>query len=219
MTTHSKDTSMKTLLTLRTSIHSTQGTSSRLAADFVAAWRDANPAALVIERDLARDPVPHLTEERFAAFLAKPEARTPGQQAVAGFSDALIDELHAADTIVIGLPMYNFGIPSTLKAYFDHVARSGRTFRYTEQGPEGLLEGKKAVVFAARGGLYAGTPKDTQTGYVRDFLGFLGIEDVEFVYAEGLAMGEAPRKQALDAAAGRIRTLADARPETLAQAA
>ena len=210
---------MKTLLTLRTSIHSGQGASSRLAADFVAAWREANPAAVVIERDLARDPVPHLTEERFAAFLAKPEARTPEQQAVAGYSDALIAELQGADTLVIGVPMYNFGIPSTLKAYFDHVARAGQTFRYTEKGPEGLLKGKKAIVFATRGGMYAGTPKDTQTAYVRDFLAFLGITDVEFVYAEGLAMGEAPRKQALDAAAARLLTLANARPEAFAQAA
>jgi FMN-dependent NADH-azoreductase len=219
MTTHSKETSMKTLLELRTSIHSGEGVSSRLAADCVAAWRDANPAANVITRDLARDPVPHLTAERFAAFLAKPEARTPEQQAAAGFSDALIAELRAADTIVIGLPMYNFGLPSTLKAYFDHVARSGHTFRYTEKGPEGLLKGKKAVVFATRGGLYAGTPKDTQTAYVRDFLAFLGIQDVEFVYAEGLAMGEAPRKQALDTAAVQLRAIANARPEALAQAA
>src|SRR5688572_22131821 len=219
MTTHSKETSMKTLLELRTSIHSGEGVSSRLAADFVAAWRDANPDARVIERDLARDPVPHLTAERFAAFVAKPEARTPEQHAIAGHSDALIAELRAADTIAIGLPMYNFGIPSTLKAYFDHVARAGQTFRYTEKGPEGLLKGKKAVVFATRGGLYAGTPKDTQTAYLRDFLAFLGIEDVEFVYAEGLAMGEAPRKQALDTAAVALHALAKGRPEALAQAA
>lgn len=210
---------MKTLLALRTSMHSDQGASSRLAADFVAAWRAANPDAVLVERDLARDPVPHLTAERFGAFLAKPEARTPGEQAVAGFSDALIAELRAADILVIGLPMYNFGIPSTLKAYFDHVARAGQTFRYTEKGPEGLLEGKQAIVFATRGGLYAGTPKDTQSGYVRDFLAFLGIQDVEFVYAEGLAMGEAPRKQALDAAAAQLRALAKGRPAPLAQAA
>ena len=210
---------MNRLLELRTSIHSEQGASSRLAADFVSEWLAAHSGATVQVRDLSRDPVPHLTAERFAAFLAKPEARTPEQQAVAGYSDALIAELRAADTIVIGLPLYNFGIPSTLKAYFDHVARAGQTFRYTEKGPEGLLKGKKAIVFATRGGLYAGTPRDTQTAYLRDFLAFLGIEDVEFVYAEGLAMGEAPRKQALDAAGVQLRTLANARPVSLAQAA
>jgi FMN-dependent NADH-azoreductase len=210
---------MKTLLELRTSMHSREGMSSRLAADFVAAWRMADPDGRVIERDLARDPVPHLTDERFAALIAKPEARSPEQQAIAGHSDALIAELRAADTIVLGLPMYNFGIPSTLKAYFDHIARAGVTFRYTETGSEGLLEGKKAIVFATRGGVHAGTARDTQTAYVRDFLAFIGITDVEFVYAEGLAMGEAPRKRALDAATDALRALAQARPVALPQAA
>src|SRR4051812_47282225 len=195
---------MKTILHLDTSIHSADGASSRLAARFVDAVRVATPGTEVIHRDLAREPVPHLTAERFAAFLAKPEARTPEQQAIAGQSDALIDELRRADTIVLALPMYNFGIPSTLKAYFDHVARAGQTFRYTEKGPVGLLTGKRAVVFATRGGLYAGTPRDTQSAYVRDFLGFLGITEVEFVYAEGLAMGEAPRNAALGDAARSI---------------
>ena len=188
---------MKTLLHLDTSIHSANGMSSRLAARFVQRWRADNPAGELIHRDLAADPVPHLTAERFAAFLAKPESRTPEQHAIAGQSDALIDELRRADTIVLGLPMYNFGVPSTLKAYFDHVARAGETFRYTEKGPEGLLAGKRAIVFAARGGLYAGTPRDSQTSYVRDFLGFLGITEVEFIYAEGLAMGDATRNAAL----------------------
>src|SRR5262249_5503402 len=98
--------------------------------------------------------------------------------------------------------MYNYGLPSTLKAYFDHIARAGKTFKYTEKGPKGLLEGKKAYVFATRGGLYAGTPLDTQSAYVRDFLRFIGISDVEFVYAEGLARGESARGGGR-AAAGR----------------
>jgi FMN-dependent NADH-azoreductase len=105
--------------------------------------------------------------------------------------------LKRADVIVLGLPMYNFGVPSTLKAYFDHIARAGVTFKYTEKGPVGLLTGKKAYVFATRGGLYLGTPRDTETKYVRDFLAFLGIDDVEFVYAEGLAMGDASKDKAL----------------------
>jgi FMN-dependent NADH-azoreductase len=188
---------MKTLLVLSTSLFSGDGQSSRLAGRYVAQWRRENPAGRVIERDLAKDPVPHLTAERFQAFLAKPADRTAAQQAVIGYSDALIAELQAADEIVIGLPMYNFGIPSTLKAYFDHVARAGVTFRYTEKGAVGLLAGKRAVIFGTRGGLYAGTPRDSQTVYVRDFLAFLGIVDVEFVYAEGLAMGDASRDAAL----------------------
>jgi FMN-dependent NADH-azoreductase len=195
---------MKTLLQIQTSLFENDGQSSRLAKRFAEEWLDANPDGRVVVRDIGREPVPHLTAERFQAFLAKPADRTPEQQAIAGFSDALIDELYAADVIVLGLPMYNFGIPSSLKAYFDHIARSGVTFRYTEKGAEGLIRGKKAYVFAARGGVYAGTPLDTQTAYVRDFLRFIGIEDVEFVYAEGLAMGDAPKEKALAAANGAI---------------
>jgi FMN-dependent NADH-azoreductase len=200
---------MKTLLQLNTSLFSTQGQSSRLADAFVAEWQAFNPQGAVIARDLATDTVPHLTAERFQAFLAKPESRTLAQQKIVNESDALIDELQRADTIVLGLPMYNFGIPSTLKAYFDHIARAGVTFRYTEKGPEGLLKGKKAYVFATRGGLYAGTPLDTQTAYVRDFLRFLGIVDVEFIYAEGLAMGDAKRDVALAEAQAAIRAIAE----------
>jgi FMN-dependent NADH-azoreductase len=199
---------MKTLLQIRTSMFSAGGQSSQLAQQFVDAWRSANRDGQVITRDIGAEPVPHLTAERFQAFNAKPEARTAQQQAVAAFSDTLIDELRRADVIVLGLPMYNFGLPSTLKAYFDHIARSGVTFSYTEKGPKGLLTGKKAYVFAARGGLYAGTPLDTQTSYVRDFLRFLGIEDVEFIYAEGLAMGDEPKKAALAKAQESIRQLA-----------
>ncbi|HZX33654.1 MAG TPA: NAD(P)H-dependent oxidoreductase, partial [Rhodocyclaceae bacterium] len=178
------------------------------ADQFVAAWRAHNPEGLVTVRDLAKDPVPHLDAERFMAFLAKPDERTPGQKAVADFSDALVEEVKAANVIVLGVPMYNFGIPSTLKAYFDHIARAGVTFRYTATGPEGLLKGKKVYVFAARGGMYAGTPKDSQTAYVRDFLGFLGITDVEFVYAEGLNMGEESKQTALSNAKQRLEELA-----------
>jgi FMN-dependent NADH-azoreductase len=195
---------MKTLLQIQTSLFENNGQSSRLASSFANEWLDANPEGRVVVRDIGREPVPHLTAERFQAFLAKPADRTPEQQAIAGFSDALIDELFAADVIVLGLPMYNFGVPSSLKAYFDHIARAGVTFRYTEKGPEGLLKGKKAYVFATRGGLYAGTAADTQTAYVRDFLRFIGIEDVEFVYAEGLSMGDAPKEKALVAANAAI---------------
>ncbi|HEX2824867.1 MAG TPA: NAD(P)H-dependent oxidoreductase [Burkholderiales bacterium] len=197
----------RTLLQLNSSLNSTAGHSSRLADAFVANWRAANPGADVMVRDLAADPVPHLTAERFGAFLSKPEERTAEQRAVLEYSDGLIDELKAADVIVLGLPLYNFGVPSTLKAYFDHIARAGVTFRYTESGALGLLTGKKAYVLAARGGIYAGTPQDTQTAYVRGFLAFLGITDVEFVYAEGLAIGEATRESALTKAREQIEAL------------
>lgn len=209
---------MKTLLQIDSSLFSGHGQSSQLARTFAQRWLDLN-AGRVVTRDLAREEIPHLTAERFQAFLARPEERTPEQQAVAGYSQALIDELKAADVIVLGLPLYNFGVPSQLKAYFDHVARAGITFRYTANGAEGLLTGKKAYVFATRGGLYAGTPLDTQTNYVRDFLRFLGIEDVEFIHAEGLAMGEPAKTQALASAAHAIRRLSARVVEALPQAA
>src|SRR5216683_3814305 len=198
---------MKTLLQIRSSIFSNDGQSSRLAERFVARWRASNPGGKVIVRDLAKEPVPHLDAARFGAFLAKPEERTPAQQAVVDYSDALIGELKRADVVVLGLPMYNFGVPSTLKAYFDHIARAGVTFRYTANGPVGLLTGKKVYVFAARGGLYQGTPRDTQSAYVRDFLKFLGMADIEFVYAEGLAIDEASKLAALARAQNEIRRL------------
>ncbi len=199
---------MNNLLKINTSLFSGQGQSSRLADRFVASWQEHHADASVTSRDLSADPVPHLDAERFGAFLAKPGERTPAQQAVIDYSDTLIAELQKADVIVLGLPLYNFGVPSTLKAYFDHIARSGVTFRYTENGPVGLLTGKKAYVFAARGGLYQGTPLDTQTGYVRSFLAFLGITDVEFVYAEGLAINETSKQNALDKAGETIERLA-----------
>lgn len=199
---------MNTLLQLNTSLFSHEGQSSRLAEHFVQAWRAKNPDGRVSVRNLADEPVPHLDGVRFLSFLAKPETRTAEQQAVVDYSDALIEELRNARTIVLGLPMYNFGIPSTLKAYFDHIARAGVTFRYTADGPVGLLGGKKAYVFAARGGRYSGTTLDTQTAYVRDFLRFIGIDDVEFVYAEGLNMGEESKMAALAGARQQLERLA-----------
>ena len=199
---------MTTILKINSSLYSQDGQSSQLADRFIDALRERAPGAHVIERDLAREPVPHLDAARFQAFLAPPAQRTPAQQAIAAESDALIDELRRADVIVLGLPMYNFGVSSQLKAYFDHVARAGVTFKYTEQGAVGLLTGKKAYVFATRGGRYVGTPADTQTAYVRQFLGFLGISDVEFTYAEGLALGAQARDASLAQARTAVQNLA-----------
>ena len=201
---------MQTILHLNSSIFGDGGQSSRLAGEFIAQFPDAR----VIARDLTKQPLPHLDAERFGAFLAKAGARTPAQQQVLAESDALIAELKQADTLVLGLPMYNFGVPSQLKAYFDHISRAGVTFKYTTKGSVGLLTGKKAYVFAARGGLYQGTPRDTQTAYVRDFLAFLGITDVQFVYAEGLAISEASKTESVAKARGVLRDLA--RPERIA---
>jgi FMN-dependent NADH-azoreductase len=198
---------MKTILQLNSSIFSDGGQSSTLASELVAQLREHGDE--VVRRDLARDPVPHLDAERFAAFISSKEKRTSGQEQLVAYSDGLVAELKRADVIVLGLPMYNFGLPSTLKSYFDHVARAGVTFKYTDKGAVGLLTGKKAYVIAARGGFYAGEASDTQTAYVRDFFAFLGVTDVEFVYAEGLAVGDAQRTAALANARSRIEDLID----------
>ncbi len=200
---------MKTLLQIQSSIFLNGGQSSQLAERFVARWRASNPAGKVIVRDLAAQPLPHLDAARFGAYLAKPGERTPAQQAAVDESDALIDELKRADVVVLGLPTYNFGLPSTLKAYFDHIGRAGVTFKYTEKGPVGLLAGKKVYVFAARGGIYAGTPNETQTPYIRTFLSFIGLSDIVFVYAEGLAISEASKASGIARAQAAVDALAE----------
>lgn len=197
---------MKTILQLNTSIFSNVGESTRLSNEFVETFRNSHPDVKVITRNLSENPVPHLTAEEFQAFLSKPKDRTAQQQAAIEYSDNLINEIREANIILLGLPMYNFGVPSTLKSYFDHIARAGVTFRYTENGPVGLIENKKVYAFATRGGLYVGTPLDTQTNYVKDFLKFIGIQDVEFVYAEGLAMGVENKETAISKAKAAIHS-------------
>ena len=196
------------ILQIKASVFNGNGQSSRLANQFVAELLARHPGARVVERDLAAEPVPHLDGSRVAALFAKPDARTDEQKAVVAYSDAMIGELRRANVVVLGLPMYNFGVPSQLKAWFDHVARAGETFKYTDKGAVGLLNGKKAYVFAARGGLYAGTDNDWQTRFVRHFLAFIGITDVEFVYAEGLALGDESRNNSMAAAQASVRRLA-----------
>jgi FMN-dependent NADH-azoreductase len=193
------------ILQINSSIYSGDGQSSRIADQIVTRLRAANPGLSLTVRDFAREPVPHLDAERFAAFLSKNPSEK--ERSVLEFSDKLIAELKRADVIVLGLPMYNFGVPSQLKSWFDHIARAGLTFKYTEKGALGLLTGKKAYVATARGGVYAGTPADTQTPYVRDFLAFIGISDVEFVPAEGLALGAESREKSLAFARASVERL------------
>jgi len=148
----------------------------------------------VTTRDLAASPLPHLNDTTLGAFFTPADQRSAEQQAAVAISDDLVAELQASDVLVIAAPMYNFGVPSTLKAYLDHIARAGVTFKYTETGPVGLVEGKKAFVVAATGGIHAGTPRDFVAPYLKTFLGFIGIGDVEVIQAEGLSMQE--RKEA-----------------------
>src|SRR5712672_737851 len=199
---------MTTLLQINASINDVNGQSSQLANQFVAAFRTRIPNAKIVLRNVAAaEPVPHLNAERFGAFITKPEERSTAQRAVVAYSDTLINELKQADVIVLGLPMYNFGVPSQLKAYFGHIARAGVTFTYSDKGPVGLLTGQKVYVFAARGGLYVGTPLDTQTSCVRDCLRFVGMADVEFVYAEGLAISPQSKEEGLAKAVAEIARL------------
>jgi FMN-dependent NADH-azoreductase len=179
------------LLHLDSSALGTQSVTRELSAAVVARWQDAVPSLDVAYRDLDAQPLPHLT----GPVLGKADA------AAAEESERVLQQFLDADVIVIGAPMYNFGIPSTLKAWIDRVAVAGCTFRYTETGPEGLAGGKRVVVTSARGGVYGETsPADFQEAYLRQVFGFLGIRDIEFVRAEGIALGPQQRADALEAA-------------------
>ncbi|MBP6815122.1 MAG: NAD(P)H-dependent oxidoreductase [Burkholderiaceae bacterium] len=163
--------------------------STRVAERIVARLQAANPGATVTVRDLAVTPHPVLDETALGALFTPAEKRTAEQAARVALDDALIAEIQAHDTVVLGVPMYNFGVPVQLKNWIDAIARVGVTFRYTENGPEGLLEGKQVYLALARGGRYRDTPADSQVPYLKTVLGFLGLTDLHFIYAEGLAMG------------------------------
>ena len=190
---------MATLLHIKTSLFGDHGQSAQLAKSFVGKWLEENENGIVIERDLASDPVPHLDAYRVTALNSAVDERDAEQSAVVEFADTLLAEVKSADTIIIGLPMYNFNIPSQLKSWFDHLARAGVTFHYTEQGPVGLIEDKPVYLVATRGGLYAEQGQDFQVDFVKQFLGFIGLKDTRLVLAEGLAM-DTHRDQSLEQA-------------------
>ena len=177
------------ILQINASARSAGANSTRLADSITTRLKRQHPGAEVALRDLSANPHPVLDDAALGALFTPAEQRTPAQAARVALDDALIAEVQSADAIVIGVPMYNFGVPVQLKTWIDAIARAGVTFRYTEKGPEGLLKGKKVYLALARGGLYRDTPADSQTPYLRSVLGFLGMTDVEFIYAEGLAMG------------------------------
>jgi len=202
---------MASILHINSSVRQNGSLSRQLGGEYVAKWQAANPGGTVVTRDLASSPVPHLTEQMMGAYFTPAEQRNADQAHTIKTSDALVDELLAADTIVIGAPMYNFSVPSGLKAWIDHVARVGRTFKYGANGPEGLVHGKKVIVFVASGGVYSEGPAaayDHVTTYLRSVLGFLGMTDVTFVVAEGVAMGEEAVATAVAKGRGKIEALA-----------
>ena len=175
------------ILQINSSARSTGSESTRLADSIVAKLLAATPASTLVKRDLAVNPHPPIDEPTLGALFTPAAQRTPEQAARVAMDDALIAELQAADAIVIGAPMYNFGITVQLKSWFDAVARAGVTFSYTATGPVGLLSGKKVYVTLARGGFHK--DDDLQAQHLKKFLGFLGLTDVSFVYSEGLGMG------------------------------
>lgn len=190
---------MSKVLLVRSSIFGDTSKSLRLAREFLKVY----PHNALVERILTPDSMPHLSGETYIAMGKPATELTPEQKTAVALSDELIAEVEAADTIVLTAPMYNFTIPSTLKAWFDHIARAGRTFRYTAQGPQGLLKGKRVIVLIARGGNYSQGPMqafDFQTGYLRAVLGFLGMTDVTFINFEGLAMSPDAANQSFDRA-------------------
>jgi FMN-dependent NADH-azoreductase len=184
---------MATLLYINSSVRNEGSISRQVTGEFINKWKAVRPGDNVIERDLAAQPLPHLNEETLGAFFTPTEQRSAAQSQAARLSDDAVAQLVSADVIVIGAPMYNFSVSSGLKAWIDHVARAGLTFKYTESGPVGLLQGKKVYVFTSRGGVYSEGPAkslDFHETYLRGVLGFLGLTDVTFIHTEGLAMGE-----------------------------
>jgi FMN-dependent NADH-azoreductase len=187
------------ILQINSSLRAANSESNRVAGNIVAKLRAANPNASVKVRDLGANAHPVLDEAALGALFTPADQRTPEQAARVAQDDALIAEVQAADVVVIGAPMYNFGMPVQLKAWFDAIARAGVTFRYTESGPEGLLKNKKVFVATARGGIYP-EDADPQVPHIRMLLNFLGMTDSTFVYSNGQSMGpDAASKGQLEA--------------------
>lgn len=200
---------MAKVLYINSSVRSNGSLSRQLSGELVA--KLAAQGNTIVERDLAAQPVPHLTEAMMGAFFTPAEQRSAEAAATIALSDTLVDELLAADVLVLAAPMYNFSVPSTLKAWIDHIARAGRTFQYTATGPVGLATGKKAYIFTASGGVYSEGPAaayDHLSTYLRAALGFLGITDITFVQAEGVAMGDDAVAATLAKGRGAIEAIA-----------
>jgi FMN-dependent NADH-azoreductase len=200
--TEKQEMMMKQILVINSSINGDKGHSAQLAQQFIAQLPQGGFKLDTL--DLNITPVPHLEMAEMAAWMTPAEQRSSAQHQLAAISDDIIARIKAADVIIVGVPMYNFGVPSQLKALLDRVARAGVTFKYTEQGPVGLLDDKPVVIFATRGGVYQGTGLDSQTPFLQTFFNFVGLKDLHFVYAEGLNMGTDAQQAALTAANARL---------------
>lgn len=199
---------MSNVLIIESSARQQDSFSRELTQQFISHWKTLHPADRLTTRDLAVNPVPHLDADLLGGWM-KPEAqRNAVEQVSLQRSNELTDELLAADVLVLAAPMYNFAIPSTLKAWLDHVLRAGLTFKYTDTGPQGLLTGKKAYVLTARGGIYAGSTADHQEPYLRQVLAFVGIHDVTFIHAEGMNLGGDFQEKGLNQAKARLSDVA-----------
>ncbi len=192
------------ILQINSSARSAGSQSARLANTIVERLKAAQPDAELMVRDLASNPQPALDEAALGALFTPAEQRTAAQNARVALDDALIAEVQSADVLVLGVPMYNFGITTQLKNWIDAIARAKVTFQYTANGPEGLLKGKKVYIALTRGGVYRDTQADSQVPYLKMVLGFLGLTDIEFVYAEGMAMGPEAEQQAIASALQQI---------------
>jgi FMN-dependent NADH-azoreductase len=192
------------LLHIDSSILGDHSVSRQISAAAVEALRATHPGLTVTYRDLGAQPAPHLSGDILAGRGLEPAARTPDQARDVAHADAILDEFLAADIVVIGVPMYNFGIPSQLKSWIDHIAVAGKTFRYSEAGVEGLAGGKRVILASARGGFYgAESPAaflQHQESYLKGFFGFIGVHDVEVVGAEGVNVSPDQKQASLSAA-------------------
>jgi len=198
---------MKRILFIHSSLFDEDSASTQIARSLVERVMEENPGSEVTRLDLANSPLPHLDADEFNSWAISVDQRDQSQTALATLSDKLIDQLLVHDTLVLAVPMYNLGIPSTLKAWIDRVSRAGKTFRYTAEGPVGMVENMQAYLVFARGGIYRDTPLDTQTGYLTAVLGLMGIEAIETIFAEGLNMGEDNRNKSLNGAMARVQNL------------
>jgi FMN-dependent NADH-azoreductase len=203
-------TNMKNILLIQSSPRGLESYSQRVARSIVSDLEKRHPGTKVVVRDLAKNPPPHVGEAFVGGISTGPEQHTPEQIKALALSDDLIDELSASDILVLAVPMHNFGPPSTLKAWIDHVVRVGRTFSYSQKGPEGMLKGKRVILVLARGGVYSDGPAkpfDFQEPYLRAILGFIGLNDIDVVRVEGGAVNAIGPEKAVASAMAQSKEI------------